>query len=116
VSVKDLTIIEGNDPSIGFTLYDVDSAGVRTTVNLTGATVECYVKDNPATLDNAVSGVTKYTMDNAGVEVTNPTGGVLRVHFTAAAFVAPVTYYHLDVIRAARRQTYAYGKITKVNV
>jgi hypothetical protein len=116
MSHKPLEIIEGNDPSIEFTCYDVSSAGVRTTTNLTGATIECYVKDNPATADNAVTGVTKYSTTAGSITIVNPTGGKCRVDFGAAAFVGNVSYYHLDVIRSGRRLTYAYGPVKKVNV
>jgi hypothetical protein len=115
MSHRPLEVIEGNDPTITFTCYDVDSSGVRTTTNLTDATIECYVKDNPATADNA-EGVTVYSTVDASITITNPTGGKCRVDFEAAAFVGNVSYYHLDVIRAGRRLTYAYGAVKKVNV
>lgn len=111
-----LEVIEGNDPSIIFTCYDVDSSGVRSTANLTDATIECYVKDNPSTSDGA-PGVTLYSTALNNITITNATGGKCRVDFEAAAFENQnVSYYHLDVIRAGRRLTYAYGAIKKVNV
>jgi hypothetical protein len=115
MSHKPLEIIEGNDPSIEFTCYDVSSSGVRTTTNLTDALIECYVKDNPATPD-AGDSVTVYSTADASVTIVNPTGGKCRVDFEAAAFVGNVSYYHLDVVRAGRRLTYAYGPVKKVNV
>lgn len=110
-----LQVIEGNDPSITFTCYDIDSSGVRTTTNLTDAVIECFVKDNPATSD-AHESVAIYSTTAGSIAIVNPTGGKCRVDFEAAAFVGNVSYYHLDVIRAGRRLTYAYGEIKKVNV
>jgi hypothetical protein len=115
MSYTPLEVVEGNDPSITFTCYDLDSSGVRTTANLTDATIECFVKDNPSTADNAV-GVTKYSTEDMTITITNPTGGKCRVDFLAAAFPSTKTYYHLDVIRAGRRLTYAYGPVERINV
>lgn len=109
MSRTDLEVVEGNDPTVEFTLYERTSNGVRTPTDLTNAVVECYVKGDLAVTDSAAI---KYI-----ATVTDAPAGRVRVDMLSADVGGTnVQFYHLDVMRNGRRQTYAYGTLKKVNV
>jgi hypothetical protein len=114
MSKLDVEIVEGNDPSVEFTCYDVDAVGNRTAANLTGALIECYVKANRSVAD--LESI-KYDTVGGSIVITDAAGGKARVDMDSDD-VGSVTvqWYHLDVIRNGRRITYAYGALKKVNV
>lgn len=102
------SVIENNDLTVRFHLK---ADGVA--ADLTGATVELYVKDSAAIADSEAS---KYTVANLGLEIAAPTTGVVEVHFKGGDLVKKKRVYHLDVIKTGKRLTYAYGNITVVQV
>lgn len=115
MSQQTLEVVENNDPSIEFTLYTV-SGTTKTPVNLSGVTIECYIKTSKEDTDTAA--VAKYTVANGKITVITPaTAGRLRVDMLAADVGSTTAqFYHLDVVAAGRRTTYAYGAIKKINV
>jgi hypothetical protein len=103
----DISVFANNDPTFAFNLYD-KRGRIRTATDLTGATVECYVKANATTKDvDADAMYTGY--------VPAPTTGQVIVSMSSTAVGGDARqFYHLDVVRNGRRQTYAWGVIKKL--
>jgi len=113
----DLEFVEGNDSTIRFRFQRLRAGGIIVKEDLTGAAVELFIKDNVAKLDTDV-GVIKYSIVSGEITVVAPaTDGVVDVAFKAADIGGlSLRWYHLDVVKSARRQTFFYGEIRKVDV
>jgi len=114
VKQEDFTFVAGNDPTVTLTIKADDVA-----VDLTGATVEVYVKDDVHKSD--VDASTKKLSSTVPAEITisNQTTnkGELKVFFTSTHIGGNAPkHYRLDVIASARRQTYGYGRLYKINL
>lgn len=104
----DLTVFANNDPDFLFNLFDKHDR-TRSAANLTGAAIECYVKATAATKD------TDADMVYDGVIQGAATSGQVLVQMDAEDVGGDDRqFYHLDVIRNGRRQTYAWGLIKKI--
>lgn len=119
-----LEVIENNDPTVDLLCQRENTlTGLVTLENLTGATVEMYVKATKLIADDDAS-VKVYTNASATeIEVVNATvpdhgvagvACVARVHFEDIDLDRK--WYHLDVIKAGKRETFAYGKLRVVNI
>lgn len=105
-----LHYIEGNDPTETWSLATKDNAGTVTPVNLSGYSVELYLKESADKADNDASSV-KIT-----ATITNAAAGQVTTSATASQMVGK-SFYHLDAVSGAgKRLTYAYGTIQTVNV
>lgn len=102
----DLSIFADNDPTFAFNLYD-KRGRTRTPTDLTGATVECIVKATAATKD--------IDADATYIGTTTATAGQAVVAMDSEVVGGDNRqFYHVDVIRNGRRQTYAWGLLKKI--
>jgi len=119
----DLEVIENNDPTVELVCHQYNPlTQTSTPVNLSGLTVECYVKpskdadDEDAVLyssdDPSQLIVVNATLQEHG-EVA--TGAVAKVFLNDMTLTGTL-WYHLDVIDSNRRLTYAYGRLKVANV
>lgn len=120
VTETPLDLIEGNDPDVVFTCKTRDNSTppVETVVNLNLATVELYIKTNAGVSDTDPTTI-KYSTATTPtkIAITDAANGKVTVYFTSADIGGAGTkYYHLDVIKNSRRQTYAFGPLRKRNV
>lgn len=119
MSRVNLSFIEGNDPDVTFTLQKKAADGTLTVVDLTGATVELYIKTDVRKTDADATTV-KYSTSTTPtrIAIQSPaTAGKVDVFFLSVDIGgAGEKSYRLDVIKNSRRQTYAHGKLTKENV
>lgn len=110
----DIEIVEDNDPVVLFTCR-VDGVPI----NLTGATVDFYLKPDKATEESAPS-VIRYSTETGSIELLPQTGATLgqgRVLFSRADIATPVKKrYRLDATVAERRLTYAFGRVVVLDV
>lgn len=103
-----LGFIAGNDPLVTFTLYSAPG----TVANLTGATLDLYLKSGPNVSDTDPTTLTyTSTQLNSPLVITNATGGVVTMQFHASDLVGH-EWYHLDVVTNGLRLTYAYGSLS----
>lgn len=112
MSQLDIQVYEGNDPSLLFTIKANGAA-----IDLTGATVEFYIKENTSKSDTDPSTV-KLSTTGGQITILSPaTAGQCRVDVTSANLGGlKQQVYRLDVIKSSRRLTYSHGKLLKVNV
>lgn len=109
---NDLTFMERNDPTVTFTIQ-TKSGSTTTAVNLTGKTVELYLKTGPTVADTDAT-VRKYTVGD-GITVTDATAGTISVAMTWTDLEGK-SCYHLDVLTSGRRLTHSYGGISFVGL
>lgn len=105
----DLTLIEGNVETVRHTITQDDTG---TPLNLTGLTIEFYLKPDASVPDSDPS-VTKLT-NPADITITDAVNGVCEVVVPAQA--AGIRWRRLDVIQGGSRRTAAYGPLIVVNV
>lgn len=111
-----LEFVENNEPTVTFTLRERLADNTRRPADLTGATVELYVKDSP-NVDDADALVIYTTTPGDGITVVGqPLDGVVEVQFTLVATESGQRWYHLDVVRNGKRLTYAFGPVRVRNV
>jgi hypothetical protein len=111
MSEIDFRIVEGNDRDVSFLLSD-ETDGVDVPKDLTGKTVEVFLKDRPSELD----GTPEYSTATSGVVINAPsTAGKITVSFAAAQMTGP-KHYHIDVVAGGKRTTYVWGTIGLDNV
>lgn len=103
-------IYEGNDEKMSIIISDEDDG---TPQNLTGATVEVYIKDASDTPDDDVS-VVKLSNQTSGVSITDAAAGVALISFPNT-ISAGTLWWRVDVILSGSRKTACYGALTVVN-
>ena len=111
-----VSVYERNDPLVTFTIQNRNLiTGVKTPYDLTGSTLECYVKTSPTTADTII--IAKY-VSGSGCTITDAVNGVLTVQFLSTdATLAPGTYfYRIDALKTSRRNTLAQGPFIVVNI
>lgn len=106
----DLTLIEGNPETIRETITDDDTGLPR---NLTGLTIEFYVKPD-ATVPDTDPSVVKLSTATGEVTITDAANGVCQVAVPAQA--AGTFWRRLDVIASGQRKTAIYGPMYVTNV
>ncbi len=108
-----IQVIENNSPKL---LFQVFIGGTTTAFDLTGMSVEFYLKTSRSAADNAASTVI-YSTGGLGITVTNATAGLLEVQIAAAAIPVSGRYwYHLDAIVSGKRETLLYGPLLVADV
>lgn len=111
---KEIKVVENNDPLVTVTVRVKDEDGNRRAYDLTGATIQLYVKS--AREDTDAAALFTYT-SSTEIVVTDATGGVLTIQFAASDIDSAGTYYyHLDAIKNLKRQTVMFGPLKVVNV
>lgn len=107
---RDLKLIEGNPETVRETVTD-DDTGLP--LNLTGKTINFYVKPSADTADTDPA-VTKLSTATSGVTVTDAANGVCAV--AVPAQVAGTLWRRLDVVTAGQPKTAVYGPLYVLNV
>jgi len=106
----DLTVFVNNDPSFIFNLSE-RRGRQKEPSNLTGALLECYVKKDAATPDTAA----KVYKSPTEIELLDAAQGRVAIHMDSDDVGnKDRQFYHLDVVRNGRRQTYAWGLLKKL--
>lgn len=105
-----LTLNENNDENINI-IVTTNNPTPGTVLNLTGMTVEGYLKVSAATSD--VDGSTwKGSTATGEVTLTDAAAGKATIAVPASAVVTGKGWWRCDVISAGKRKTAAYGVIT----
>lgn len=109
-----ITLNENNDENIKCTITTNDPTD-GTTLNLTGFTVEAYLKTAAATADG--DGTTWMgSTATTGVVFTVAASGTIEVQIPASAVTVAKTWWRVDVINASsKRKTAVYGTVTVTN-
>lgn len=110
----DLTLNEANDENVNVTITtNVPTPG--TALNLTGMTLEAYVKAAASTPDSD-GGVWKGTTGLGDIIVTNAALGQATVYIPAAAITTTKGWWRVDVLAGSYRKTAVYGVVTVVDL
>lgn len=105
-----ITLNENNDEDVIVTIT-TNQPTAGTIENLTGMTVEVYLKLSAATSDTDVS-TWKGSSATTGVTMTDPTNGIVTLNLPALAVQTIVKWYRVDVISSGgKRKTAVYGTV-----
>lgn len=108
-----ISLNENNDENVNVVATtNVPTAG--TVLDLTGKTVEAFLKPSKATAD-ADGAVWKGTI-GSGVTVTDAAAGHLTVNIPAASVTTTQTWWRVDVLSGGLRKTVIYGAVTVVDL
>ena len=107
---RDLKLIEGNPETVRETVTDDDTGSPY---DLTGATINFYIKPSADTADTDPS-VTKLSTSTSEITVTDAAGGVCTVAVPPQA--AGTLWRRLDVVTAGQAKTAVYGPLYVLNV
>jgi hypothetical protein len=109
-SKTDITLNENNDENLKIVVAtNVPTAG--TVLNITGMTVEAFLKTAAATPD-ADASVWKGSTATAEITITDGPAGKATVAIPASAIDTTKGWYRVDVISAGKRKTATYGVVT----
>jgi hypothetical protein len=109
VAVKvDLTLNESNDEDIEVTLT-TNKPAPGTALDLTGKTLEAYLKPSAATAD-ADGSVWKGT-SAAEITITDAVGGKATIAAPGSAVQTTKKWWRIDVLNAGKRKTALYGDV-----
>jgi hypothetical protein len=109
-----LTLYEANTENINVTITtNVPAPG--TALNLTGMTLEAYVKAAASTPDSD-GGVWKGTTGLGDIVVTNVALGQVTVYIPGAAVTPTKGWWRVDVLAGSSRKTAVYGMLTVVDL
>lgn len=107
---RDLTLNENNDEEI-LAVLTTNQPTAGTALNLTGLTLEAFLKVDAATSD--VDGSTwKGTTAGGQITVTNAAGGEVSISVPASAITTSMGWWRLDVLSGSLRKTALYGAVT----
>lgn len=106
----DLTLNENNDENVKVTITTNDPTD-GTAVDLTGKTVEAFVKPSKSTAD-ADGSVWKGSTATSGVTVTDAAAGKATISIPASALTTTQTWWRCDVVSGGLRKTAVYGVLT----
>lgn len=105
-----ISLNENNDEDVQVTIQ-TNVPTVGTVLNLTGMTVEAYLKQSAATSDTDAS-TWKGTTTGSGVVLTDSTNGICTVSVPAASVTTAMHWWRVDVISGGKRKTAVYGSVT----
>jgi len=109
-ALTNLTVFQGNDPALQFTLR---YAGTTDPYVLTGSTIAMFLKAAPAVADPSA----QYTTENAKITIVDGPGGVFSVQMAAADLAtAGQLFFHIDVTKSGKKETVVYGYVKVVDV
>jgi hypothetical protein len=109
-SKQDLPLYENNDTVIRVAIT-TNQPTPGTPLDITGKTLEAYVKPNAATADNA-AGVWKGTNGTGEVVVTDGPNGECAITVPRAEVTLTQGWWRLDVLSGGLLLTAAYGALT----
>ena len=105
---------ENNDENVKVTITtNVPTEG--TALDLTGKTVEAFLKPTKGTADNDAA-VWKGSTATTGVTITDAANGKATVSIPAANVTTTQTWWRVDVISGGLRKTAVYGVVTVVDL
>ena len=103
-----LTVYQSNDTLFKLTLV---IAGTTTRLNLTGLSLEFYLKSSPSQSD--ASALAIYSTGTGEIVVTSAANGELTVKINSDHVGIPGKYwYHLDTVSGSDRTTRMTGPLT----
>jgi hypothetical protein len=106
-----IQLAENNDETVDFALTSGGSA-----LNLTGATVNMYLKTAAGTPDGSAL-VLSSAGGSPAITVTNAAGGLIAVAIPHADLAAETyTFYRVDVVFSGLQNTCVYGPVTWVTL
>lgn len=110
---RDLTgddaLREANDEDLDVVLT-TNKPTPGTVLNLTGKTLEAFLKPAAATADND-PGAWKGTTAGGEITVTDAAGGKASIAIPAAAVVTAKGWWRVDVLDGGKRKTALYGTV-----
>lgn len=104
----ELTLYEANNEVANVTIYE---EGTDTPQDLTGATVEIYLKASASATD---ASATKLSTATGEITITDAADGEVTVVFPAQS--AGVTWWRIDAVISGQRRTAAYGRLIVVDM
>lgn len=108
---RDITLNENNDEKVNFALT-TNVPTTNTVLDLTGMSLEMYLKPNKGTADTA-GGVWKGTSAGGDLVVTDAANGLCYAVIPAASVTTTQGWYRVDVISSGgKRKTSVYGVVT----
>lgn len=106
-----ITLNENNDENVNCSLT-TNQPTAGTVLDLTGMTVEAYLKPLKTTSDTDPS-VWKGSTATSGVSIVSAAAGTIIVSIPASAIDTSKAWWRVDVISAAgKRKTALYGVVT----
>lgn len=109
-----ISLNENNDENVKVTITtNVPTDG--TALDLTGKTVEAYLKPSKATADSDPA-VWKGSTATSGVTVTDAANGKATVSIPAASITTTQAWWRVDVLSGGLRKTAIYGTVTVVDL
>lgn len=107
MQTQDITLMEHNDETLDVTITKNGSA-----LNLTGYTIEAYLKATSATAD-ADATTEKLSTTTGEITITNAATGQAEIAIPAVDLADTThTFWRLDVVNAGKRNTVFSGKVT----
>ena len=109
-----INLNENNDENVNVAITtNVPSVG--TILNLTGLTVEAYLKQSATTADS--DGTTwKGSTVSGEVTITDAVNGLVSVAIPASVVQDTKKWYRVDVLSSGKRKTAVYGAVTVVDM
>lgn len=114
VAKQDLSLNENNDEEV-LAALTTNQPTTGTTLDLTGLTVEAFLKVNAATGD-ADASTWKGSTATTGVTITNAVDGQVSILIPASAVTTAKTFWRLDVLDGGLRKTALYGAVTVLDL
>jgi hypothetical protein len=111
---ESLTLIEGNNEDLLIHIKtNVPVAG--TVLDLTGSTVEVYLKESANLADDHAS-TWKGSTATTGVVLTDAVNGVVTVSFPATVVLPTAKWWRVDVVKGGKRKTAVYGLVSVITI
>lgn len=105
-----ITLNENNDENVIVTIT-TNQPSVGTALDLTGKSIEAYLKAGAATPDTDGS-TWKGSTTLGTVVVNDAAGGVAELLIPAASITTSMTWWRVDVIASGKRKTAVFGPVT----
>jgi hypothetical protein len=105
-----ITLNENNDENVIVTIT-TNQPIAGTALNITGKTIEAYLKVSAATSDTDGS-TWKGSTALSTVTINDGPGGTAEVLIPAASITTSMGWWRVDVITSGKRKTAVYGPVT----
>jgi hypothetical protein len=109
-SNQPLALNENNDENVNVTIT-TNNPSAGTPLNLTGLTVEGYLKVSASTADSDAA-TWKGSTTTGEVTITDAVNGKVSIAIPASAIGTTKGWWRCDVISSGKRKTAAYGAVT----
>lgn len=106
---SDLALNENNDETVNVTIT-TNQPTPGTVLNLTGASLEAFLKVSPSTSDTDPG--TWKGVSPTDITITDAANGKASVVIPGSAVTASKGWWRLDVILSSKRKTAVYGTVT----